>query len=234
MLITGLVAGAALFYLYYYEPAREARAPSTRKPASADARGELGEALVSVALHRHLTRLCGGDYRVLDGVVLVHAPGTAFPTAEVDHLVIAPFGVFVIETKHWAGAVARGADDDTLVLATPDGQRLTRTSPMKQNAAKVRFVRSLLPPRLWTVEGIGVFSHAAARLDPGLPAALLEAGELYRHLRVRQQQFARTGTGPLPVSAIAGRILGHADLRPQALAEHRARIEAARGVDVPC
>ncbi|SHK84225.1 hypothetical protein [Paraburkholderia terricola] len=99
---------------------------------------------------------------------------------------------------------------------------------MKQNAAKVRFLLNLLPPRLWTVEGLGVFSHEAVMVVPTLPAALLERSELYRHLRMRQQQFARTGTGRLPVRKIADVILQHADTRPEALVEHRQRIQAGR------
>ena len=63
---------------------------------------------------------------------------------------------------------------------------------------------------------------------PTLPAALLERSELYRHQRVRQQQFARTGTRRLPIRTIADVILQHADTRPEALAEHRERIQEAR------
>lgn len=230
MLLALFLISALLWYAYLKGGWGNRKRPSLRsaRPASPDARGAAGEARVSAELRRCLTRLCGDDWRVLDGVIMIHAPGTAFPTAEVDHLVITPFGIFVIETKHWAGAVTQGETSDTLLLATPDGQRLVRTSPLRQNAAKVRFVRTLLPPRLWTVEGLGVFSHEAGQVDPALPAALLECGELYRHLRMRQQQFARTGVGRLPVPVIADAILRRADTRPQALAEHRARIEAGR------
>lgn len=190
--------------------------------------GEEGERRISGDLNRHLARLCGDDWLVFDGLILIHAPGSAFPTAEIDHLVITPFGIFVIETRHWAGAVTRGETDDKLMLAAIDGQRLARTSPMKQNAAKVRFLRGLLPPRLWNVEGLGVFSHEAGTVDPTLPAALLERGELYRHLRTCQKRFAHTGTGRLPVRTVADEILRHADMRPQALVEHRQRIQEGR------
>ncbi|MFM0145499.1 nuclease-related domain-containing protein [Paraburkholderia sp. RL18-085-BIA-A] len=190
--------------------------------------GEEGERRISGDLHRHLARLCGDDWLVFDNLILIHAPGSAFPTAEIDHLVITPFGIFVIETKHWAGAVTRDESADMLMLAAIDGQRLARTSPMKQNAAKVRFLRGLLPPRLWIVEGLGVFSHEAGTVDPTLPAALLERGELYRHLRICQQRFAHTGTGRLPVRTVADAILRHADMRPQALVEHRQRIQEGR------
>jgi len=226
--ILGLAIGLLYAYLSFSQQrltdddAREARA------APAQERGEEGEREVSAELRWHLTRLCGDDWLVLDGLVLIHAPGSDFPTAEIDHLAIAPFGVFVVETKHWAGVVTHGETDDTLTLTTVDGQRFVRTSPLKQNAAKVRFLRSLLPPRLWIVEGLGVFSHEAVMVAPALPAVLLERSELYRHLRVRQQQFARTGTGRLPVPKIADVILRHADTRPEALAEHRQRIQEGR------
>ncbi|WP_309243978.1 nuclease-related domain-containing protein [Caballeronia sp. EK] len=31
---------------------------------------------------------------------------TQFPTAEIDHLAVTPFGVFIFETKHWSGHIA--------------------------------------------------------------------------------------------------------------------------------
>ncbi|CAH2801757.1 MAG: FIG00457213: hypothetical protein [uncultured Paraburkholderia sp.] len=158
-----------------------------------------------------------------------HASAYSRPDIPViDHLAITPFGVFVVETKHWAGIVTRGETDDTLTLTVADGQRFVRASPIKQNAAKVRFLRNLLPPRLWIVEGLGVFSHEAVMVAPSLLAVLLERSELYRHLRVRQQQFARAGIGRLPVRTISNAILRYADVRPEALAEHRQRIQESR------
>jgi hypothetical protein len=228
MNILGLVADALLIYICLREQDGELRALDPTRPASSEMRGAHGEALVSAALHQCLVRLCGGNYRSFDSVILNHAPGEAFPTAEVDHLVVAPFGVFVIETKHWAGSVRRSEDRDSLILETLDGRSFTRSSPLKQNAAKIRFIRSLLPPGLRVVEGLGVFSHEAVHLDPSLPPALLELGELDRYFRVRQQQFARAGSTRLPVQEVADAILKHADLRPEAITEHRSRIRAQR------
>ncbi len=66
---------------------------------------------VSAELRRHLARLCGDDWLVVDGLILIHSTRSAFPTAEIDHLAITPFGIFVIETKHWAGVVTHGETD---------------------------------------------------------------------------------------------------------------------------
>lgn len=139
MTIFGLVADALVIYIYLREWATEPPASDTAVPLSSEMRGVLGETLVSAELRRCLARICGGDCVIFDGLILVHAPAEAFPTAEVDHLAVTRFGVFVIETKHWAGIVRRGEQRDTLVLETHDGRSLTRTSPLKQNAAKVRF-----------------------------------------------------------------------------------------------
>lgn len=120
---------------------REARMSSAR------ARGEQRESEVSAELSWHLTRLCGEDWAVLDGLILIHAPGSAFPTAEIDHLAITPFGVFVVETKHWIGVVTHGETDDTVTLSTVDGQRFVRTSPMKQNAELGSEAKRPSPPK---------------------------------------------------------------------------------------
>ncbi|MFM0156758.1 nuclease-related domain-containing protein [Paraburkholderia sediminicola] len=158
-----LVCGYACFR---HEKAPFEISKTVQPVSSADARGALGEVLVSGELRRVLTRPCSNDYQILNSLILIHKPGTVFPTAEIDHLAVTSFGIFVIETKHWSRVVTRGDRDDTLRLTMPDGQCLVRTS---QNAVKVRFVRSLLPPRLWVVEGLGVFSNPAARIDAALP-----------------------------------------------------------------
>ncbi|WCM20566.1 NERD domain-containing protein [Paraburkholderia bryophila] len=154
-------------------------------------------------------------------LILILVPGSVFPTAEIDHLAITRFAIFVIETRNWTGVVTHGETDETLTLATVDGQQLVRTSPIRQNAAKVRFLRDLLLSRVWIAEGRGVCSYEAAMVAPTLPATLLERSEFYRHLRVRQHRFAHKGTVPLPMRALAEAILRHADTRPEDFIEHR-------------
>ena len=64
------------------------------------------------------------DRLVRDGYVVFHdlaVPGNA--SANVDHLVIGPSGVFVIDSKQWSGSVHQGADG----LAWHNHYRLDRT-----------------------------------------------------------------------------------------------------------
>jgi hypothetical protein len=155
--IFGLASALLCAYLSFSnkhplnDEVREARMSSAR------ARGEQGEREVSAELSWHLTRLCGEDWAVLDGLILIHAPGSAFPTAEIDHLAITPFGVFVVETKHWIGVVTHGETDDSVTFTTVDGAADRAFLAMKQNAVKVRYLRNLLPQRLWIVEGFKQF-----------------------------------------------------------------------------
>ena len=66
-------------------------------------RGWLGEKLVSLLLKRLDPQL----YRVLNNVYLPKPDGT---TTQIDHVVVSPFGVFVVETKTYQGWIFCGAD----------------------------------------------------------------------------------------------------------------------------
>lgn len=61
-------------------------------------KGRVGEAVVSVGA---LKRLDSKVYRVFNDLVLPRPDGKG-PT-QIDHVVVSPFGIFVIETKNYAG-----------------------------------------------------------------------------------------------------------------------------------
>ena len=81
--------------------------------------------------------LCGDNFYLHEGTLLIeHAPGTAFPTAEIDHLAITPFGVFIFETKNWSGRIAPSTCSGNLTRTAPErsGGRMTlayRTEPQQ-------------------------------------------------------------------------------------------------------
>jgi hypothetical protein len=76
-------------------------------------RGAAGERRTA----RRLERLRGEGYVVFHDLALPGSP------ANVDHLVIGPSGVFVIDSKQWTGSVRQGADR----LAWHNHYRLDRT-----------------------------------------------------------------------------------------------------------
>ncbi|MEM5316060.1 nuclease-related domain-containing protein [Paraburkholderia sp. JHI869] len=198
--------------------------------ARAHARGEAGEARTHAELRRVLTALCGTDFYLHDGAVLLnHAPGTAFPTAEIDHLAVTPFGLFVIETKNWSGFIEPGADSSELVRVASDGKRESRKSPLAQNRTKVAFLNAKLP-KVWTIEGLGVFAAPDCSLHPDLPPSLIHISELSHCLRLRRHDFRLSGIKPVNVRTAFKAIMLNASTDTKDLEEHYKRMWINRQV----
>jgi Nuclease-related domain len=89
--LVGLVAAALVGWRLRFRPSEQAR--SWR-------RGAEGE--------RHTGRLL--DRLTRDGYVVFHDLAVPGSLANVDHLVIGPTGVFIIDTKQWTGSVHQSGD----------------------------------------------------------------------------------------------------------------------------
>jgi hypothetical protein len=89
--LVGLVAAAFVGWRLQFRPSKQARSWQ---------RGAHGERRTARLLDR-LTR---------DGYVVFHDLAVLGSDANVDHLVIGPSGVFVIDSKQWAGSIHQGAD----------------------------------------------------------------------------------------------------------------------------
>lgn len=235
--MTSLLGVAAIGY-FGYRLAR--RAPRRRRSVPAGSqhrhsappatramiRGEAGEAAVRAELRRVLAGLCGNDFYLHDGAVLVeHAPGTAFPTAEIDHIAVTPFGIFVIETKNWSGQIAPAANADDVVRTGVDGVAEVRRSPLAQNRTKVAFLNRKLPP-VWPIEGLGVFAAEDCTLHPGLPLPLIHINELALWLRQRRTDFGTARKKPVNVRVAWEAIMLNASISDFDLEEHRKRVRA--------
>jgi hypothetical protein len=186
-----------------YQIIRRLRKPSKvsrqgLKPHSrAEVLGARGEARAHAKLKETLDWLCGSDYYLFDGpLVIEHAPGTAFPTAEIDHLAVTPFGIFIFETKNWSGNIAPSTARGMLTRVGSDRRAEDRRSPIDQNRTKVDFFRSILPP-LWPVTGAGLFTSPQAKLDAALHSDLLSLSDLPQWLRSRRDAYA--GLRPIDV-----------------------------------
>jgi Nuclease-related domain len=102
--LLGLAVAALVGWRLRFRPSEQARAWR---------RGAHGERRTARLLDR-LTR---------DGFVVFHDLAVPRSPANVDHLVIGPSGVFVIDSKQWSGSVHQGADG----LAWHNHYRLDRT-----------------------------------------------------------------------------------------------------------
>jgi hypothetical protein len=89
--LVGLALAALVAWRLRFRPSEQARTWQ---------RGAHGE--------RHTARLL--DRLTRDGYVVFHDLAVPDSAANVDHLVIGPSGVFVIDSKQWTGSVQQGAD----------------------------------------------------------------------------------------------------------------------------
>jgi Nuclease-related domain len=89
--LVGLAAGALVGWRLRFRPSKQ---------VTAWRRGTQGERRTARLLDR-LTR---------DGFVVFHDLAVPGSPANVDHLVIGPSGVFIIDSKQWSGSVHQGAD----------------------------------------------------------------------------------------------------------------------------
>ncbi len=97
-------------------------------------KGWLGEKKVARYLHR-----LSEEYIILNGVVLPTNTGTT----QIDHVVVSPFGVFVIETKNYKGWIF-GGERSTQWTQNIYGQKSSFMNPLRQNYAHVKAVEALL------------------------------------------------------------------------------------------
>ena len=92
-------------------------------------------------------------------------------------------------------------------------------APLAQNRTKVAYLDEKLP-RVWRIEGIGVFTSPACTLDRDLPPTLLHVTELAYFLRMRRHEFLRSGQKPVNVKTAWGAIMLNASTSAQELEEH--------------
>jgi hypothetical protein len=226
-----LIVAAGLLY-FGWRASRISRRASQKAyrgsalpPTRAHRSGELGEQCTHAALLEVLPQLCGSDFYLHEGPLIIeHAPGTPFPTAEIDHLAITPFGVFVFETKHWTGRITASESDDRLVRTLFDGTREFRKSPLAQNRSKVAFLKNQLPP-FWPVGHAGVFTAENVEIDPILPLNLIKVAGLSQWLRTERQKFG--SKRPVDVRRAKDGVLKYADLTPGSAQRHQERVRVS-------
>ena len=88
--------------------------------------GASGERLVSEGLAK-----LPFTYRQFDNLVVPVHPWSS-QTTQIDHVVLSPVGVFVIETKKYAGRIF-GSEHDSWWLQTLGNQRFPFRNPLHQN-----------------------------------------------------------------------------------------------------
>ncbi len=90
-----------------------------------------------------LARLFDDQHSLFNDLTIRHG----MRTAQVDHLVIGPTGVWVIETKNWHGRVEGDAEAETWTQTRPNQPKLRLGSPVRQNRRHVAVLKRWLEAR---------------------------------------------------------------------------------------
>ncbi|MGD9611441.1 MAG: nuclease-related domain-containing protein [Kiritimatiellia bacterium] len=90
----------------------------------------------------------------------------AHERAQIDHLVIAPSGIYVIESKYWAGILSGDAGDAQWKQQKSNGAVRHVKSPIQQCERQRRMFITLLAARVPEdrIHALAVFTHPAAQL----------------------------------------------------------------------
>jgi hypothetical protein len=99
-------------------------------------KGIIGESRV----RKQLKRLPVLNYKVLNNVMIKAKKGTS----QIDHIVISPFGIFVIETKNYKGWI-HGNEDSEYWTQTIYRSKSKFRNPIKQNWGHIYALKNLLP-----------------------------------------------------------------------------------------
>lgn len=132
-------------------------------------KGRMGEAVVSVGA---LKQLDPKIYRVFNNLVLPRPDGRG--TTQIDHVVVSVFGIFVIETKHYAGWIF-GDETSRYWTQILYGKKSRFQNPLHQNALHLRALakESGLPA---TAFHNLVFFSGDATLKTPLPPQVMTRG----------------------------------------------------------
>jgi hypothetical protein len=194
------------------------------KASQSEGRSGTSSLLVPEALRQAFDRLCRDDYLLFEHFVLIHAPGTRFPTSKIDYLAVTQFGVFEILAMNFRGGVRRGPDPETVIVVDEEGEVMLRTSPVRRQAATLRCLRALLLPQACPVEALAVPDSLRCSLDPLLPESVMDVSELHHYLRIRMMHFLAREARPVDMSRAVDAIATRVDARSEALDEHYARM----------
>ena len=136
-----------------------------RKKNPSQKAGKKGERQVAKVLSK-FARF--NDIKVINGVYLPLYD----ETTEIDHILIAPFGVMVIETKNWAGTIYGDATEDKW-LQVLGNDRNYHYSPIKQNRGHIENIRHLFrKENIYRVNVEGAVVFAGGKTDLYCPRSL--------------------------------------------------------------
>jgi restriction system protein len=143
---------------------------------SSKLKGYVGEFLVRRTLEKSLPK---SHYTILNDVTLKTRKGTT----QIDHIVVSPYGIFVIETKHMSGWIF-GSEHDAQWTQSFRRSKQRFQNPLRQNHGHIKALEELLRLDSSKFHSVVVFSGSEV-FKTSMPANVTKPGGLLPFIQVR-------------------------------------------------
>lgn len=127
------------------------------------------------------------EYKVINNVIIPHQNGTS----QIDHIVLSPYGIFVVETKNYSGWIFGNEKSEKWKQTFKTKQENYFYNPIKQNWGHIYSLSTCLQLDKWIFKPIIVFSNEARlKVDAEIP--VVNMNRLKRHILSYRQQMMST------------------------------------------
>ena len=167
IILIAVLAAVAIIAAAYIAVIKKKRSGAKKKA------GEIGENAVTSVLKK-----CdSGNALVINDYMTVEEG----QSRQIDHICICSNGVFVIETKNFAGTIY-GGEDEYMWQQYVNGQKHEFYSPLKQNITHMYCVKKLLPSDVPVFQYVVFTNGDISHINGGKTLSSQEKEELYAAL----------------------------------------------------
>lgn len=122
-------------------------------------------------------------YTLLNDITLETSRGAS----RIDHIVVSPYGLFVIENRHYSGWIS-GSEDEARWTRTFYRWKTRFQNPLRQNQAHITALQELLGLDRSKFHSLVVFSGSAC-FRTAMPVNVTERGGLLPFIQVRTDKL---------------------------------------------
>jgi restriction system protein len=158
-------------------------------------KGKLGEFLVNSAFKKHLNP---ESYTLLHDVTLPTKNGST----QIDHVVISPYGIFVIETKNMSGWIFGSANNHTWTQ-TFHRRKFTFQNPLRQNFKHQKVLSALTGLPDSKVHSLIIFT-GSAKFRTTMPANVTRRAGGVMYIRSFNEQLLTSDEVSETLNALQG------------------------------
>ncbi len=153
--------------------------PQRRAAPSAESNQAKGERAEAEVQRQQLDPLPDPPYQSYQTLYLPKFKGRG--TTEVDHVVVSPYGIFVIETKSWQGTIYGQPSDAKWVQQLGSATNI-KENPIRQNLLHTRSVAKYLRVRHDVVRSVICFHGQNCSFGNPMPSNVIRAEDLGSYL----------------------------------------------------